>query len=377
MKKFIICLAALALVLSGCSAEMYIHEETSADETTMEATISNEFVQSNDSSSNSRPEDKDVFEFIIDEAEGRAGLADVLEAVTASAVCITVSGKNTNYFYTYTTELQASGVIISDDGYILTASHVVEGGDTFAVTLKDGASYDAALIASDRKCDIAVLKIDSKELKAVSLASSDSLRVGDFIFTVGNSASSGDTGAAFGFVSAMDTEITYNSVKRNMVQINACINSGNVGGGLFDSNGKLIGIITINSPSENSAGMAYALPSSDIATATEDLINHGYVRGRPCVGFDAVEINDMATAHLYGLNRLGLYVTEVAENSTAAQCGLQSKDYINAIDGETVISLERLKEIIASKKIGESVILEILRGDNTIDMVIVIEEEIN
>ncbi len=378
MKKMIVYLLASVITLSSCSAgdefdpllvppyDSNVSGDVPSSEehfTESEKDASHDVVIGED----------DIFDFVLDDSGSRAGLANVVSAVSESAVCITVSGKTSSYYFSYTTELNASGVIISDDGYILTANHVVEGGKTFEITLNGGESYSAELVAGDIKCDIAVLKIEATGLKAAKLANSKTLRVGDFVFTVGNSSAYKGMGASFGFVSALDTNVVYSNDEHNVFQINTCINSSNAGGGVFDSNGALVGIVSGNA--SNTTGIAFALPSSDIATATDDLINHGYVRGRPCTGFETVEINDMATAQIYGLSRLGVYVNSVEEGSSAAECGLQFKDYINAVDGETVISKDRLDEIIASKKIGESIILEVLRGDSTIDMVLVIEEQ--
>ncbi len=379
MKKIFLCLVTAVTVFSGCGSPNN-DTETSVEHNTSsyESVVSTESTETvDDSSTVNNIGETDIFNFIISDSDSRAGLASVLSTVSESAVCLTVSGRASNYYYSYITELKASGVIISEDGYILTANHVIEGGNSFTITLANGDDYTAELVAGDRKSDVAVLKIDATNLKAAPLSNSETLRIGDFIFTVGNSAGHIGTGAAFGFVSALNTTVSYNGDEHSVFQINACINNSNAGGGIFDSNGNLVGIVTANSNNNNAVGIAYALPSSDIASATEDLINHGYVRGRPYIGFEAVEISSMEMSHMYGLTRLGVYVNSVHEGSTASECGLQFKDYINAIDGETVISLERLEEIISSKKIGDSIILEILRGDNTIDMVLVIEEEHN
>lgn len=373
MKRVLIYLAAIIMTLSSCSGEENKPNTSKPD------SLPNSSATESSEDTASRPvvNGTDVFDFIISDNESRASLADAVEAVSNSAVCINVTGRAANYYYSYATETNASGVIISADGYILTANHVVEGGNAFSVTLNNGEEHTASLVAGDRKLDIAVLKIEAMDLNPIKLADSSGLRVGDFIFTVGNAAGHYGAGAAFGFVSALNTPVSYYGEERSLIQINACLNNSNAGGGIFDSNGDLVGIVSANASGDNAMGIAFAIPSADIVTAAEDLINHGYVKGRPCVGFEAVEINDMATAAMYGLTRLGLYVNKVEEGSGAAECGLQFKDYINAVDGETVISLERLNEIIKSKNIGDSIIFEIIRGDSTIDMVLVIEEERN
>ncbi len=317
---------------------------------------------------------EEFFKFIVGDGSGRVGFRNAVNTVSGSAVALTVTGMG-GMFSSYTTEVYGSGVIISEDGYILTANHVIDGGKTVTVTTVDGSKYDATVIGADKKTDVAVIKIEANGLSPAKLSSSETLAAGDFVFTVGNAFGQNGNSAVFGFIGDVNREVSYDGETRNMIQLDGNINKGNSGGGLFDSNGELIGIVSALQTSADLNGVGFALPSSAIMTAVEDLINHGYVRGRPCVGFTAVEINDIATATINGLTRLGLYIKTVEESTSASECGLQFKDYIQAVDGETVTTLERLNEIIKSKNIGDSIILEIIRSDSTIDMVLVIEEE--
>ncbi len=370
MKKIIICIAVAALTMTACTQKKTDNTESSSDDTSVLST--QDTVSTEDDSSvismSKTDESEDFFKFMVGDGGGRVGFKEAVAKVADSAVSITVSGVTGSYYYSYPTEVHGSGVIISENGFILTANHVVDGGTAVTVTTSDGKTHKADLVGGDKKTDVAVIKIEAEGLTPVKLSSSKGLSVGDFVFTTGSS------GAVFGFVSAAERSVSYDNETRRMIQIDANVNKDNTGGGLYDSNGELVGIISaLESSSLN--GVGFALPSDTLMAAVEDLINHGYVRGRPCVGFEAVEISDMATATINGLTRLGVYVKSVSEGSSASECGMQFKDYIQAVDGESVNTLERLNEIIASKSIGDSLILEIVRGNNTIDMVLVIEEE--
>ena len=378
MKHTIIILLMVSTVLfTGCGPSVVtsIITHTSSDVTE----ISEETLIFDDASAStdSETQNSENKEFLTTSGDDRLGLSSVVNAIQNSVVAINVTGTASYYHYTYPTEGSGSGVIISEDGYVVTNNHVISGGNSITVFLSDTTSYPATLIATDPVTDIAVLKIDADGLTAAPLGDSSTLRVGDFALAIGNPLGEYQGSVTFGIISALNREVEIDNEKHTMFQVDAAINPGNSGGGMFDSNGMLIGIVTAKSISEEVEGLGFVLPMNDVKPVIEDLINYGYVKGRPTLGFEPVEITSMRVASYYGLNKLGVYVNRVIEGSYAEGCGLQFKDYISSADGETIATVERLNEILNSKKVGDTMVLEVCRGENVIDIVLVIGERVD
>lgn len=305
----------------------------------------------------------------------RAGLSSVIESIGDSVVAINVTGTASNYFYSYPTEGSGSGVIISEDGYIITNNHVVTGGDSITVFLNNGETYNAVLVGADDRTDIAVLKIEAEKLSAAKWGVSSTLRVGDYAIAIGNPLGEYHGTVTFGIVSALNRDITIDGETMNMFQVDAAVNSGNSGGGLFDSNGTLIGIVSAKSSVTTGEGLGFVLPIDGIKPIVSDIIKYGYVTGRPSLGFKTADITSMASATYNGVNWIGVYVNGVTEGSNAATAGIQFKDYIASVDGESIKTSDRLYEILESKSVGDALVLEIWRGDLSFDVILIIEEE--
>jgi len=383
MKKFIFAsIICACTLLAGCTPFFVtsLDSNSSAEDKEVSTHVENVFI--NHSVDNGTKNDKNDStgvdkEFLTASGDDRLGLSGVVNAIQNSVVAINVTGTASYYHYTYPTEGSGSGVIISDDGYIVTNNHVISGGNNITVFLNDNSSYPATLIGTDPVTDIAVLKINAKDLKAATFADSSTLRVGDFALAIGNPLGEYQGSVTFGIVSALNREIEIDNETHTMFQVDAAINPGNSGGGMFDSNGMLIGIVTAKNISEEVEGLGFVLPMNDVKPVVEDLINHGYVTGRPTLGFEPVEITSMRVAAYYGLNKLGVYVNKIAEGSCAEDCGLQFKDYINMADGEVIATVDRLYEILDSKKVGDTMVLEIWRGNDVIDVVLIIGERVD
>lgn len=376
MKKTFAIILFLSIFTTSCSYELgNIEINSNTEDSCIDSSCESTFENAEPSSEDAVDTENEKVDFTTTSGDARLGLADVVESIQSSVVAINVTGTATNYYYTYPTEGSGSGVIVSKDGYIVTNNHVISGGNNITVFLNDNTSYPAKLVASDSITDIAVLKIEAVDLNAAVMGSSSTLRVGDFALAIGNPLGEYQGSVTLGIVSALNREIELNDEVHTMFQVDAAISPGNSGGGMFDSNGMLIGIVTAKTVSEDVEGLGFVLPIDDVKPVIEDLINYGYVKGRPTLGFEAVEITSKRVALYYGLDKLGVYVSSVEEGSFAEQSGIQYKDYISAADGETIATVERLEEILNSKSIGDTIVLEIHRNNTVLDVVLVIDEK--
>ena len=234
----------------------------------------------------------------------------------------TESVTNSLFLRQFVTEGAGSGVIISEDGYIVTNNHVIQDARAITVALHDGTTYEAQLIATDSKMDIGVIKIEASGLTPAILGDSDSLSVGEPVVAVGNPLGQLGGTVTDGIVSALDREIILNNERRNLLQTNAAINPGNSGGGLFNADGELVGIVVAKSSGEDVEGLGFAIPINDAKPIIEDLIAQGYVGGRVSLGVTALDLTSPQLAAQYGYKTPGVYVQSVVENSSAAAGGL-------------------------------------------------------
>jgi len=238
---------------------------------------------------------------------------------------------------------------------------VIEDANKITVTLADGAEHKATLKGSDSETDIALLKIEAKDLQPVILGDSSNLRVGELAVAVGNPL--GELGGTVtnGIISALDREIDFGGMKMNLLQTNAAINPGNSGGGLFNSKGELIGIIVAKSAGSDIEGIGFAIPINDVKEVIDDIRDYGYVKGRPELGVVLIDVNSINMARLYGLSHTGIYIQEVNEGSSAENAGLKVGDRIVSFGGNEVTSAEGLKSMINKCKVGEKVEIGISR----------------
>lgn len=256
-----------------------------------------------------------------------------------------------------------SGVIISEDGYIVTNEHVIDGltsEDTIEIKLYSGEVCSAKVIGYDTKTDLAVLKIDKNGLPTVSFADSSQLMLGQDVIAIGNPLGLGIS-CSNGIISALEKEIYINNVYMTVIQTNAAVNAGNSGGGLFDINGNLIGIVNAKKSanfSETSVeGMGFAIPSNTVVRIVQELINNGYVKDRATLGIR------VSVASSYYSSE-GVIISEVIEGSSAEKAGLLANDIITALDGQKIESYGDLVKILETKKVGETVSIGIRRDGN-------------
>jgi len=270
-----------------------------------------------------------------------------------------------------TAEASGSGFIISADGYIVTNNHVVDGATAVQVVVPGETDpIDAVVVGTDATTDIAVLKIDRTDLPFVTLGDSDSLQVGELAVAIGNPFGELAGSVTVGVISALDREININNSTYNLLQTDASINSGNSGGPLVNSYGEVVGIT--NAKVSEGEGIGFAIPINDIKTVIEDLINNGFVTGRPVLGIGVVTV-DQATADQYGWP-VGAYIRQVDKNSAAEKAGIKVGDIITSIDGTAITTTEQVIEIKNSHKVGDSLTITVSRNGSTMDITIVLQE---
>lgn len=276
--------------------------------------------------------------------------------------------------YTSVLAGSGSGVIATADGYILTCNHVVEGAKDIIVYLNDGTNYNAVLIGADPITDIAVIKIEGENLPHATLSSSSNLKVGEPVFAIGNAIGELSNTYTSGSISGLDRSITIDGREMTLLQTDAAINHGNSGGGLFRaSDGALIGIVNAKSSGDSIEGLGFAIPSDIVNSVASDLMDYGFVTGRPYLGISTQDVS-LSSWGLFGQQFTCPRVTSVIESSPAANAGIQENDIITAINGNSVSSGEELSIMINSFEIGETITITVNRGNNDVDIQVTLEE---
>lgn len=289
-------------------------------------------------------------------------VASVVTKVSPAVVEIyTDTVTYSSYYGQQITSGAGSGVVISEDGYIITCAHVIDGADKITVRLKDGAEYEASVVGSDSQTDIAVIKIKaSGKLSCVGFGSSDNLVVGQPVIAVGNPLGSLGGTVTTGIISATGREIEIEGQLYTLLQTNAAINSGNSGGGLFDMNGNLIGVVNAKSSGDSIEGLGFAIPSTQAEDIAAQLIAYGYVKGRPVIGITLLNVNSQEVIMNYlqysrFFTEYGVYIIESEHDS------LELGDRIVAIDGTEISKMSDIQQILSGKKVGETIKITVSR----------------
>ncbi len=258
-----------------------------------------------------------------------------------------------------------SGVIISADGYIVTNNHVVADADELTVTLNDNKEYSARIIGTDKTTDLALIKIDGKNLPAITIANSEDIKVGEWVLAVGNPFNLTNTVTA-GIVSAKGRSLYRNGVE-SFIQTDAAINPGNSGGALVNTRGELIGInAMLYSQTGSFSGYGFAIPTSIMNKVVDDLKTYGTVQ-RAVVGIQGSDVKNYVDGQKeqgkdIDLGTMeGIYVAKVTEESAAEEAGLKEGDVIIAIDGKEMNKMADMQEYLAKKRPGDKVTVTYLR----------------
>ena len=257
-----------------------------------------------------------------------------------------------------------SGVIISSDGYILTCAHVVSGASQITVTIGD-TDYTATVVGEDDTSDVAVLKIDATGLTPATVGDSDSLSVGDSVLAVGNPLGELGGTVTSGIVSALNRSVTIQGTSStntmSLIQMDASVSPGNSGGGLFNMNGELIGLVNAKSSSSDAEGLGFAIPINDAIQVAQDLLENGYVSGRPYMGITYIAVTDAQTAAQLNVNAYGVYVVDVVQGGPADKAGLKVGDRIVSIDGTEIAQKDDLGTLMQQHMAGDTLSITVAR----------------
>ena len=297
---------------------------------------------------------------------------DVASLVSPSVVVITteqmISSDSLWFGGSYVQSGAGSGVIISQDGYILTCAHVVEGATNINVQLNsDDQQYTATLIGADSVSDVAVIKIDATGLTPAVIGDSDKLAVGEPVVAVGNPLGTLGGTVTNGIVSALNRQISVEGNDMTLIQMSAAVSPGNSGGGLFNANGELVGIVNAKSDSSEAEGLGFAIPINTATDVAEELISNGYV-ARPALGITVLNIQTQQAAMQYGVGEYGVYIAQVNEGSPAEQAGLQVGDRIVAIGDTAVSTSDDVTSYVRNMNVGDTVTLQVERDDKLVSV---------
>ena len=291
--------------------------------------------------------------------EGGLSLQEIYDTVIDSVVsisCADATGGSTG-----------TGVVLTQDGYIVTNCHVVEDASYIQVLLSDGRTVDALLVGMDEVSDLAVLQISAEGLSPAQLGDSASLRVGDTVVAIGDPLGIKLRGTMTdGIISAISRDIDVDGRTMNLIQTNAALNSGNSGGPLINCYGQVIGINTMKIGDSMSIagveGLGFAIPSATVSDIVNQLISQGYVSGRPTLGITGESISNLY--HFYYRLPKGLYITAVESGSSADIAGIEEGDILLSLDGVTITTNDSLKAQLYNYAPGDQITAIIYRSGN-------------
>jgi serine protease Do len=346
-------LIAFMMLLPGCIT--ILSPETTSNTTTTASPPSPIATNWAPSSSNTQTQSTEL-----------PAIADVVALVKPSVVAITTEVTVLDFFNRqYTQEGAGSGWIIDSSGIIVTNNHVIEGAKTITVTLDNGESYSADVksVATDTVNDLAILKINAKNLRALKIGDSSKLRVGDWVVAIGNSMGRG-TRATVGIVSQLNVslQVDQDQTLYNLIDTSAAINPGNSGGPLVNLNGEVIGITSAKIVSTGTEATGFAISAATATPIIQDLITKGFV-SRPWMGIGLYTVDNMAVRQLKLNVNSGVLIVQIGNGSPAALAGLQKYDVIVSMNGQTISDVPKFTYVLNSCKIGQPVEIKYWRGN--------------
>lgn len=401
--KVTACVLAVALV-SGASIGIYEGIRSSLDSgnaVVSDVTAEKDNTAKEDSKNDTESSNAQESWIQLASTSGAMSVADIVKKVTPSVVGVqatfAVTNTGNNYyggFFGYGNQnsgtQQATGVgtgiVMSEDGYIVTNAHVIYDdeygyGEATAVQVQmsdQETVYDARIVAYDKEADIAVLKIEANDLTPAEFGDSSSCEVGEMVVAIGN-----PLGLEFqntvtcGIISALNRQVTINDNTMTLIQTDTAINSGNSGGPLINSSGQVIGINSAKMSSTYSGqatveGIGFAIPMSEAKTIIDDLINYGYVTGRPQLGITCQDVSE-AVSQAYHIP-VGAYIISVTEGGAADAAGLQPADVITAIQDQKISTTEELNAVKNEYNAGDTITLTIVRSGEEMKVDVTLEE---
>ncbi len=293
------------------------------------------------------------------------GLPDIYDKVSPSVVGVSCTLSRST--------ATGTGIIISEDGYIITNAHVVEDAQKVIIVDYNMNEYEAEIIGADTQTDIAVLKIEAEGLVACEFGISSDLRIGELAVAIGNPLGFDLYGTmTSGIISGLNRTITIGENQMTLIQTNASINSGNSGGPLIDAYGRVIGITSAKVASTYGEGLGFAIPIDEALPIVNDLIHHGYVTGRPMIGISGEDITSIMSMY-YRLPQ-GVYVRFVTPESAAERAGIKAGDIVIGIEGEAITTMDELNEIKNRYSAGDTITLTIYRDGTNMDLDLTLDE---
>ena len=260
-----------------------------------------------------------------------------------------------------------TGIIMSEDGYIITNAHVIEDGNQITVTLNDGTEYQAQVVGSDSKVDIAVIKVEATGLTAGNFGDSDSLVHGEPAIVIGNPLGMDFAGTITdGIISSTSREVKIDNYIMNLLQTNAAVNPGNSGGPLINCRGEIVGVVSAKISVDDVEGIGFAIPINTALNVANDFIEYGYVKNRPMLGI-AVEVVPELYAQFYG-SQPGLKVVSVQDGSAADLAGIMPGDRIISFNGTEISTSAELDYEKDKYNIGDTVKITVLRENQEITL---------
>ena len=276
-------------------------------------------------------------------------------------------------------------MILSDDGYIITNAHVIldssmqTPADTVTVRLTDGTEYPAEVISYDTDEDIAIVKIDAKDLLPAQVGDSDKLIVGEELIIVGNPLGKLGGSVSNGIVSATEREIQVGGVTMHLIQTNAAVNPGNSGGGMFNMKGELVGIVNAKSSGMGIEGLGFAIPVNQVMKVSEQLLTQGYVSGKPMIGVSFEDVGSDSGLSFFGFGsgaasnvKPGVYVRELVEGMNDKV--LEEGDRVIAVNGEEISSSDDIKAIVSASAIGDKITFQLYRENKLMEVEVTVFE---
>ncbi|NLD19721.1 MAG: trypsin-like serine protease [Clostridiales bacterium] len=332
----------------------------------------------NDSNGSDKASSATPTGYTLEDATGsNLTIQEITDAAKPSVVEIkTESVASDSWMQQYVTEGAGSGVIITNDGYIITNNHVIDGASKITVTAADEKEYSAELIGTDSISDVAVLKIDAKNLTPATYGNSTQLDVGDIAVAIGNPLGELGGTVTAGIISALDRQLSIDGKTMTLLQTDSSINPGNSGGGLFNGDGQLVGIVVAKSSGSDVEGLGFAIPINTAADVTQQLMEKGYVSGQPSTGMTYTESSGQQGGldSFLGGGTTSVYIQSVNSNN-AKTAGFKAGDMVYAVDDEVISSFNVLSSIVTSHKVGDKLKFSIVRNGKTMNINLTLEEK--
>ena len=371
-----IALLTVSLLLSG-GALLNYHASAASGEA---QSSSRELYEEYTAASEGSPEGEGILPISRNSADSAVELTAEEIYVTAcrSTVGVTIPGYAYNIFgQRGSRAVTGTGIVLSEDGYILTNFHVIEPayekGSPITILDYDGREYDAAVIGIETDSDLAVLKIEAEGLTPAALGDSDEMRVGQTIYTVGNPLGELTYTMTSGIISGLSRRITTDeAVIVNMFQVDAAVNSGNSGGPVFNVCGQVIGVVTAKYSQDGMEGLGFAIPINDACVIASDLVEKGYVTGKAYLGMSFANVS-ASVARYYDMVQ-GVYIVSVEEGSCSETAGLQPGDIITSIDDTPVSTSAELVRLVREYRAGDSAELTVWRSKQMLTVNVVFDE---